>query len=198
MKTCPNCGYTTPTRQKINPDHYPEIERLYIEDNLTLAEVGDRYGVTRERIRQILPSDAMAQHQRRRRDQEDQARTVRFLATCQRALDENLVCSTCHGWILRNTSGISGRPQTCSPECREAADALRTFDNHEEHRLALARSILAHPDRHPALNLEWAEAMLGPDPPAPNRRYFKPGSKRSELIRKYRPKAYAAIAKDQP
>ena len=195
MKPCLNCGHIPPddgraSNQKINPDHYPEIERLYLDQGLTLAEIGDRYGVTRERIRQILPPQ-IAKTRRARR--QNRIRTKAFLSTCQRALDENLVCSICHGWILRKTGNV-----TCSPECRKAADTLRTFDNHEHHRRQLARSILAHPDRHPALNLEWAEAMLEPDPPPPNRRYFRPGSKRSELIRKYRPEAYAAITENQP
>lgn len=35
-------------------DHLAEIERLYAEEALTLQEIGDRFGVSRERIRQVM------------------------------------------------------------------------------------------------------------------------------------------------
>ena len=118
----------------------------------------------------------------------------RFLAACQRALDFDLHCRTCGGWVLRNTTTFP--PATCSTECFQAWKVLRNFDNHEKHRRQTARTYLASPEKYRPSVLEWSEAMLGPNPPPPNRRYLMPGSERSETIRKYRPKQYAALIEE--
>lgn len=41
-----------PRYQKILRDI--EIKRLRLEEKLTLQEIGDRFGITRERVRQIV------------------------------------------------------------------------------------------------------------------------------------------------
>ncbi len=192
MRTCPQCGYTdrsTDRRVKVKVDDYGEIERLYSTEGLTLQEIGDRYGVTRERIRQILPRGASDAKRVRLRHQK---RTKRFLASCQRALDDDLHCRTCGGWILRGVKRMVP-PLECSTECARAFAVLRTFDDHEHHRRQTARTYLASPEKYKASVLEWSEAMLGPNPPPPNRRYLIPGSERAELIAKYRPEKYAAL-----
>ena len=167
-----------------------EIKRLYHSGEHTLQAIGDRYGLTRERIRQILPTGAATVVEKIRRDRKrTQKRTQKFLAACQRALAENRKCQVCKGWILRNTK------VTCSHECAEAYLPLRHFDEHEEHRRETARTYLAKPEKYKKSLSEWAEKMLGPSPPPPNRRYLVPGSKRSELIRKYRPAEYEMLLK---
>ncbi len=190
MKTCPQCGYTkTDNRVKVPSSDYGEIERLYSIEGLTLQEIGDRYGVTRERIRQILPRGASNAQRVRRYNQK---RTTRFLAACQRALDMDLKCKTCGGWILRMTTG-SLPPMNCSADCSQAYLMLRHFDDHEGHRREMALTLLASPEKYKQSQLDWAEAILGPDPPPPNRRFLIPGSKRAQMIAKYRPEQYAAL-----
>ena len=163
-----------------------EIERLYYGGEHTLQAIGDHYGVTRERIRQILPKGAGTVVEKIRHDQR---RTQKFLAACQRALNENRVCQICGGWILR------GYAKTCSGECSKAYLVLRHFDEHETHRHEQARTYLAKPEKYKGPQVEWAKKMVGPNPPPPNRRYLQPGSKRSELIRKYRPAEYEMLLK---
>ena len=191
MKTCPQCGYTeTDNRVKVDPDSHDEIERLYSIEGLTLQEIGDRYGVTRERIRQILPRGASDAKRVRRHDRK---RTNRFLAACQRALDMDLKCKTCGGWVLRTTTTGPWPPMNCSVECSRAYLVLRHLDDHEGHRREMARTLLGSPEKYEQSQLDWAEAMLGPNPPPPNRRYLVPGSKRARVIAKYRPEQYAAL-----
>lgn len=196
MRTCPQCGYTEPVtkpdnRRKIDSEDHGEIERLYSEGELTMGEIGDRYGVTRERIRQILPLGAATANRTRRRKE---ALTERFLASCQRALNLDLHCRTCGGWILRGPNRMIPHLE-CSPECARAHDILHDFDDHEGHRRKTARAYLASPEKYKASVLEWSEAMLSDDPPPPNRRYLIPGSARAEAIRKYRPEQYAALTR---
>lgn len=52
------------------------MARLYVEDQLTLAEIGERYGVTRERVRQLIKPFGLEAHYGRRRH-EGRAREIR-------------------------------------------------------------------------------------------------------------------------
>jgi hypothetical protein len=160
------------------------IGRLTADPFLTYTAVAEEYGVSRERIRQIVPQglekSRTAERSRTRLE-------LRLAARAQRALAEDLRCDTCGSWILRRSTS------TCSRECREALDILRTFDDPDEHRRSMAQTYLNNPDRYSDVNVEWAKRMLGPNPPEKNRTFLVPGSKRAELIKKYRPEAYAKL-----
>lgn len=52
------------------------MARLYVEDGLTLAEIGERYGISRERVRQIIKPFGLEAHYGRRR-KEGRARLLR-------------------------------------------------------------------------------------------------------------------------
>lgn len=52
------------------------MARLYAEEGLTLAEIGERYGITRERVRQILKPFGLEAHYGKKQ-REQRARLVR-------------------------------------------------------------------------------------------------------------------------
>jgi hypothetical protein len=184
---CHNCGVEV-GNWKLDPGAYSEIARRYTTTDDTLQDIGDDYGVTRERIRQILP---VGVKQAKKLNQEARRRSDAFNAACQRAIDNNLVCVVCSSWILRRASG-GVHTITCSPECAEAWLHLRTFDEFDKHRQQMARTYLANSEKYPRQQ-EWAKAMLGPNPPPRNRRWVRPGSARAEAIRKHRPELYAEL-----
>ena len=168
---------------KIPTGHLAELERLYVEEGLTLQELGDRYGVTREAVRIRLPRGLFAAKTAKRAERR---RTQAFLSACERALVDNRVCRVCGSWILRRGTNII----TCSSECSMAWLVVRSLDDPDEHRQMTARAYLTKPDVYKPSIIAWAKQMLGDDPPPRNRRFFVSGSKRSEIARRYRPELF--------
>lgn len=171
----------------------------------TLQEIADDYAVTRERIRQIvkeydptIPAQVKSERKRThslrlRADLDAQLREQ-----MQEALDFDLKCVVCGAWVLRLNRGKTGMNVTCSPEHAEAWPILRTFDETDEHRRHVARTILRNPEKHSESKVRWAQRMLSDNPPPPDRRFFHEGSQRAELIRKYRPEQFQAIVDALP
>lgn len=160
------------------------IERVTADPFLTYTAVAEEYGVSRERIRQLVPP-LLEKQRKASRDQT--RRELKLAKRIRRALAENLRCKICDSWILR------GSTVTCSPECQEASSILRSFDDPDEHRRNMAKSYLKNPDRYSPSIIEWSHQMLGPNPPERNRTFLVPGSRRAEVIKKYRPEAYAEL-----
>lgn len=165
-------------------DHDVIIERLTADPFLTYSAIAEEYDVTRERIRQIVPP-GLAQ---KRKAGRDQARLESELAErILEALKDDRRCKTCDSWILRKST------TTCSTECAKAYTVLRSFDDPDYHRRCVAKGYLNNPESHPEVKLEWARQVLGPNPPKRNRVYLVPGSERAEVVKKYRPEAYAEL-----
>lgn len=170
----------------------PGIAREYLDTDVTYREIGDRYDVHGEWIRQIVvehdPSIPRRRRQRQQREESARASAQAWKTLwnrCRLALAEDRRCKACGGWILRNKGTV-----TCSHECAEAYLVLRIFDDPDHHRRARAKVYLAKPEKYSEVNLEWARRMLGSNPPPRNRTYLVPGSERAEIIKKYRPELY--------
>lgn len=58
-------------------DRAEEMTKLYEEEHLTYQEIGDRYGVTRERVRQILKDNGVESQGRRERNRQELPLTKR-------------------------------------------------------------------------------------------------------------------------
>lgn len=185
-------------QSRMNPAH---VVALYVNAELTMEEIGRRYGVTRERIRQVLAEQGVVgrkEHERRRRQIRRAQRAAlvkktleQCLTQMQRAIDENRRCVVCNAWVIREaSSGYSSTPhgggvartiglKTCSPECSEwwrKGGRYLYDDVYEQHRVTQAKSILRRPERYKDSQVEWAKRMLSDNAPPPNRRYVIPGS----------------------
>lgn len=122
--------------------------------------------------------------------------TQQFLEVCQRAIDEDKRCPVCGGWVLL----LRNNALCCSSECAEAWRVAIRFldDGGDKHRIAMAKSYLARPDHYKPVVLEWSRRVLeafekGEALPPRNRTYLVLGSKRAEIIRKYRPELYVEL-----
>lgn len=93
-------------------EQWPDVRRLYHESRWTLEEVGEHFGVTRERVRQILkamgaPARSIVQAYEVLREQ----------GAC---LPHEIACDNCGRAFIPacNASRYSKRRHYCSPECR--------------------------------------------------------------------------------
>lgn len=126
----------------------------------TLQEIGEKFGVSRERVRQVLASrQATSIGHQVRREQREQAVQEGLYAKFAELAKEATPCAVCGYWVLRpfryrnpdSIIGPNGKPlaqkpkRTCSPECAEAWRVLRYHldpDYRDRHRKAVARVLL--------------------------------------------------------
>jgi len=142
-----------------------------------MEELGAQEGLTRSRVQQLLApllaaAGLTAQDVRRRllAQAHSEAALAELLERCASARP----CEVCGAWVLRG-----GKRVTCSPACAEVwrkAWWLVSEEEHQRHRLSVARSILRHPEGKKPSQLAWARQMLSDAPPPPNRRYVQPDS----------------------
>jgi hypothetical protein len=163
-----------------DPARDVEILRLYRDKGLTLEQVGGRYGLTRERVRQIVA----------RLDPQAKATRTRILAEHERdrRLAEAHPCRVCGKPVLRGR-----RAQTCSPKCAEDWRVVRYQldpEHHRRFRQVQARSILRNPRKHPPGQLSWARAILTGNA-APNRRFVVEGSRSAQVLERVAPELFA-------
>lgn len=178
--------------RKVPREDYLKIARRYIESDLTYQDIGDEYGVSRERIRQIIAEVAPNAFDQKRQHAEAEAKAkeaAEFIEACLDAMLYGRICAVCGSWVLRKRAEV-----TCSEECSDAWAVLRTLPEIDggEHRKAVARAILRHPDQYDDDQIEHAIQVLEGKPPV-RRRYLHKGSKRAEVVRRWRPELYEEL-----
>lgn len=171
------------------------VNILYASGDVNLVQLANLYGVSRQAIDHHITSETRAEREvvmmRIRAEKGERRLWERLAARMRLALDNDRICVVCDCWNLRGPKQV-----TCSSECAKAYLQLRSFDDYQNHRNHLAKTILNKPGAYKPAQIKWAKAMLSDDPPPPNRRFLIPGSKRAELIKKYRPEAYAELTKE--
>jgi hypothetical protein len=169
-------------RPRFTQEQIAEWVRLFVHEGLTMTEIGDRYGVTREYVRQCLKArgvSSKAVFAKRRRLKRIEAGKVP-LDVVLAAMASAVPCAVCGGWVVREGPRNPSQPtRTCSPECAGIWPIIRYRHNpevHDRQRVANARRFLAHPERYTPSKLRWAERMMSDNPPPPNRRFAVPNS----------------------
>ena len=158
------------------------------------AAIGRKFGVGRERVRQIVAKDPEAQDRRAERERQEEKRREKMLAELRAeaftdrlrtVIEEDIRCVACGGWVIRDIANS----KTCSPECAEAWSILRSFPevSGDDHRLYMAKSIIRHPENYSDTEIEWAQRMKV-DAPPPNRR--------ARVLKEYRPDIYQELVSD--
>jgi hypothetical protein len=140
------------------------LAKEYASDPLvTLAQIGDRFGVTKERARQWIAevdpkaADKHRKAQVRWRKRQADAMLAERRADLARNWERRILCAVCLG------PRPSGRLKTCSHHCADLwklagynIDPTRR-DNHQR---AVARHRLEYPERHTMAEVDWADRYL--------------------------------------
>jgi hypothetical protein len=173
--------------------HRPNRAARIIAERITgatLAEIAAEHGVTRQRVDHIVRRYASASERaairravERRRSAAERERSVAEAAErareCAEAREDGRICPICGACVVGR-----GR-RTCGGECAERWEVVRRVldeDSHEAWRRANARIVLRDPERHPRSVVEHARAVLSDDPPPPNRRFVRPGSRVAQVL----------------
>jgi hypothetical protein len=138
---------------------------------LTSPQLAARFGITHQRVSQILAAEGIAIGELARQRRAD----VRAAAEADRIRGRTRPCKVCGRPFLT----VANRG-TCSPECAAVLRIGRRYLDpayYDIHRVQQARYAVAHPERVTPANLALARRIVNGDIPAPNRRYFIPGSK---------------------
>lgn len=161
-----------------------DIVYLYLTGRYTYEALGIMFGVTRERVRQILgengiePKILLAERKQQREDER------KFIEFAQAASDAR-VCIVCEFWVLRRT----GRT-ICSLKCSRIFKQNKHRLDFERFVVIQAKSILRHANARPVSAVAWAENTLARQaaglPLSPNRQFSIPGSMASESLKEVR------------
>lgn len=200
VRVCPRCGQHArrgrprrPLGSRPVPQLHPRVpvnpERtaaivISFQAGETLAVIGQRWGVTREWVRQILEPLISSEDRRAIRAARVAARrAARREARLKPYLEHAVPCAMCQTTVLR------GQPwkyqyATCSPRCRQAFALARYYvapEAREAQRLIQARSILRHAEKHGVIQIRHAERVLA----GTARRVSHPKSRGAQVAREF-------------
>lgn len=149
-------------------DHRDEIERLYFEHGESYQEIADRFGKSREAVRQFLNRYFPGRTPGRtfRQGINEQERLDRETAEEEARRAEAEPCVICGDPVVRGIGG-RGKHKTCSPEhSRLWASARFLLDPslREKQRISIAQSTLRYADDRPASAVKWARKVVNGEP----------------------------------
>jgi hypothetical protein len=192
-------------KQESKKERYPYTQVSKVKDvgvardlwleGATLEELGRRYGVTREYVRQVVEQHYPGSGQearRRRRERADEV-TAQKKAQAQAEIQERVnrgeapPCAVCGQPNLRALD--SAKSLTCGEICAEAWPVLRYYlqpGYAAKHREAIARSTLKNPRSKPFERAHAQRVLDGTAPPY-RRAGILPGSRAERFARRLRP-----------
>lgn len=173
-----------PDHSAVRSERDEKIVRLYVEDRLTLEQIGQLFGITRERVRRVLMRAGVTGWlvAKERTALRSAARDARKEAEREAVLSALPPCRVCQGPVRRL------RSITCSSECAEAWNALRLHldpEQAEAHRLQQARAVLKHAEKYSASAVALSRRIVAGDAPPRNRTWVAPNSRAAYYLRKF-------------
>ena len=166
-------------------DHIDEINKMYFEEGRSYADIAERYGKTREAVRQFLNKNFPGRESgkefrskinKKRRDKVEEAKKLSRKPVGR--------CVICNEEVFTNYGGPRAKVRTCSPEHAKLWVTARynlDSDFRKRQRASTARSILRHPDKYRESSIRWAKRVLNEDMP-PRRSYRLRDSQSSEAF----------------
>lgn len=160
-------------------------------DGATMTEAGEQFGITRERVRQIVLRDVhvsgRALQKRRKEAKRKKQIETDFRNTVTATIENDWTCDICGGWNLRRGySYIRGIRdylpyERCSKECSYLYGKLRFRLDRDTYNKNQARSVLANSENEYARS--HAENVLaGTNVEHSERFYTQAGSLNSKAI----------------
>lgn len=145
-------------------EHIDEIEDLYFVQQLSYQEIADKYGKTREAIRQFLNLHFPKRESgwEFRKTARAQERAVEVAAEDAFILENAPSCVICFKPVLRKTGG-SGKNRTCCHEHAvlwSQARFLLDDNQREKQRKSTAKSVLRYSEDHDESERKWARQVL--------------------------------------
>lgn len=145
-------------------DHKDDIAELYFGQGQSYQEIADRYGRSREAVRQFLnrhfPHKVRGREFRRQLVNEERIR-VEAEDLEQRKVDAPL-CAVCWEPVTRRTGG-RGTNRTCKSEHAALwakARFLLDDDLRKRQRVSMANSILKNRQSHSSSAVAWAQKVV--------------------------------------
>lgn len=166
-------------------DHIKEISKLYFEEGQSYAEIAQRYGKTREAVRQFLNKnfpDRESGKEFRSKINEERREVAEQEAERNRKPVGN--CVICGIAVFTNYGGPKAKVRTCSSEHAKLWVTARynlDADFRKRQRISTARSILRHSERYSPASIRWAKKVLEDKMP-PRRSYRLRDSQSSEAF----------------
>lgn len=166
-------------------NHIDDISKMYFQDGRSYAEIAQKYGKTREAVRQFLnknfPGREPGKEFRSKINQERRRVAEREAERNRRPVGN---CVICNKPVFTNYGGPKAKVRTCSPEHAKLWVAARynlDSDFRRRQRASTARSILKHPEKYKASSVKWAKKVLEDELP-PRRSYRLRDSQSSEAF----------------
>lgn len=164
---------------RLERDH--QIVLLLEEADLTLREIGKRFGISHEMVRLIGKSRDGLIEQRQIRQEELYALAVREEQEAGRVsvdeawtiIDSLPRCVVCQSPVPAGL--VPRRSVTCSTRCAAAWLRLRYILSDEfrdQNRISTAVSILRYPKHHSTAQTRYARRVVAGTAPPPNRRWI--------------------------
>lgn len=155
-----------------------KIVALYKTGKYSLQEIGSRYNITRERVRQICyrhnftGSDRIEQAKKMRAEQDAVLREKKKSAAIRRAKENNWTCPVCG--VLNVRRGFRDTFKTCSTECSRLYVLLRPRIERNEYAAYQARSMIRRDalQEQPAFKVNHARRVLADEAVKHPERYY--------------------------
>lgn len=171
------------------------IASAYATGDVTLQELADKYGISRERVRQIvakqdptMPARVMDKRKQRRRASDTEDEVDAMIA----AAKHGAYCVMCGQLVTRryNYPGNDrgGFALTCSPECAEDYPVVRDLIDEKRARArreAHANTVLANPKGYSDSQVRWAKRWKRGTAEMRTKSWFLPGSERERIAEKW-------------
>jgi hypothetical protein len=149
-----------------------EIIKMRFDEGATLQEIGEKFRISRERVRQIIHRDTAGRGGdiyrglKRKRQEVQEARELEWKAmeAMAVAIANNMRCKVCGGWNIRGGGYYADHGKqhytTCSQECASLFLKTRHVIDRDEFRRVQARSVLHHRQYRSEIAIAHAERVL--------------------------------------
>lgn len=166
-------------------DHIDEISTMYFKEGRSYGEIAEKYGKTREAVRQFLNRNFPDRESGKEfRSKINEKRRVLAEQEAEEKRKPVGNCVICGKEVFTNYGGPRAKVRTCSPEHAKLWVTARynlDSDFRKRQRASTARSILRHPEKYRPSSIKWAKRVLDDEMP-PRRSYRLRDSQSSEAF----------------